>query len=193
MIVDKQVSLAIIFTKMKFYVIKLTHDGVTNKFFFVHISHKVTLKRLSPKEREKKGEKNKSDNESLFVSRKSLKRVLLNKKELLFILPTNICFVVNIPLTNLPTDFEKMLEGFKDIFSKEIPHGFPPIRGIEHQIDFVLDVSLPNCLAYSKQFTQLLDKGLVRESMSPCAILVILVPKKDNTWLLHMDNTTSHD
>ncbi|RDX62029.1 Retrovirus-related Pol polyprotein from transposon 17.6, partial [Mucuna pruriens] len=33
-----------------------------------------------------------------------------------------------------------------------------------------------------KYVTQLLDKGLVRETKSPCAILVILVPKKDGTW-----------
>ncbi|RDX72593.1 hypothetical protein CR513_47897, partial [Mucuna pruriens] len=31
-----------------------------------------------------------------------------------------------------------MLEEFKDIFPKKIPRGLPPIRGIEHQIDFVL-------------------------------------------------------
>ncbi|RDX72213.1 hypothetical protein CR513_48330, partial [Mucuna pruriens] len=63
---------------------KVTHYGVTNKFFFVHMGHKLTY---------------------------------------------------------LPTDLEKMLKGFKEIFSKEIPHGFPTIIGIE-QIDFIPKASM---------------------------------------------------
>jgi len=68
----------------------------------------------------------------------------------------------------------------------------PPIRGIEHQIDFVLGVSIPNRSAYrsnleetrelQRQVEELMSKGYIRESMSPCAVLVLLIPKKDKTW-----------
>ncbi|RDY06469.1 hypothetical protein CR513_09551, partial [Mucuna pruriens] len=37
-----------------------------------------------------------------------------------------------------------MLESFQDVFFNDIPWGLPPIRGIEHQIDFTMGVTLPN-------------------------------------------------
>jgi len=61
------------------------------------------------------------------------------------------------------------LQKFKDIFPKEISHGLPPSRGIEHQIDLLPGASLPNKLAYKsnpqeikeikKQVQDLMQKG----------------------------------
>ncbi|XP_066374986.1 uncharacterized protein [Miscanthus floridulus] len=80
---------------------------------------------------------------------------------------------------------------YEDIFLKETPAGLPPIRGIEHQIDLIPGAALPNHPPYrtnpeetkeiQRQVQELLDKGFVRESLSPCAVPVILVPKKDGS------------
>ncbi|RDX95063.1 hypothetical protein CR513_22454, partial [Mucuna pruriens] len=87
---------------------------------------------------------------------------------------------------------------FIDVFPNEVPHGLLPLRGIEHQIDLVPSCPIPNRPAYrtnpeetkeiQKQVNELLEKGFVRESLSPCSIPVILVPKKDGTWRMCVDN-----
>ncbi|RDX82937.1 hypothetical protein CR513_36216, partial [Mucuna pruriens] len=48
-----------------------------------------------------------------------------------------MCYVVNTYLANLPIEFEKILEGSKDIFSKEVPHGL-----LGHQIYFTPKVPM---------------------------------------------------
>jgi hypothetical protein len=52
--------------------------------------------------------------------------------------------------------------------------------------------SLPNKAAYrcnpeeskelERQVSELIERGYVRESLSPCAVPALLVPKKDGTW-----------
>ncbi|KAL5161410.1 hypothetical protein HKD37_07G018690 [Glycine soja] len=42
-------------------------------------------------------------------------------------------------------------EEFKDVFPKEIPHGLPPSRSIEHQVDLLLEASLPNKPTYNSK------------------------------------------
>jgi hypothetical protein len=74
----------------------------------------------------------------------------------------------------------------------ELPHSLPPIRSIIHHIDLILGASLPKKEAYrltpreneevKNQVQVLLDKGLVREILSPCAVLIVLSPKKYGGW-----------
>ena len=113
---------------------------------------------------------------------------------------TSVCYAIickevlfsfeDMPFS-LPPAVANILQEYADVFPKEMPPGLPPIRGIEHQIDLIPGASLPNRAAYrtnpeetkeiERQIQELLDKGYVRESLSPCAVPILLVPKKDGS------------
>jgi hypothetical protein len=81
------------------------------------------------------------------------------------------------------------MEEFVDIIVDELPHLLPPIRSVSHHIDLIPGASFPNKVAYrltpqeneevKRQVQELLDKGLVRESLSPCVVPTVLSLKKD--------------
>ncbi|GJY61341.1 putative reverse transcriptase domain, zinc finger, CCHC-type, aspartic peptidase domain protein [Tanacetum coccineum] len=97
-----------------------------------------------------------------------------------------------------PLSMVPLLNEFKDVFPEEIPAGLPVIREIQHCIDFLPGASIPNKPAYwmnpkefaelHRQVTELLEKGLIRESMSPCAVPALLVPKPGGTFRMCIDS-----
>ena len=99
--------------------------------------------------------------------------------------------------SSMPLSITNFFQEYEDIFPAQIPPGLPPIRGIEHQIDLIARAILPNRAAYrtnpeetkkiQRQFQDLLERGYVRESLSPCVVPILLVPKKDGTWRMCVD------
>ena len=133
-----------------------------------------------------------------FYARASeVKKALFLNKPTIVLLYKEALFNTNQHDTSLPSSIVSLLQEFEDVFPEEIPNGLPPIRGIEHQIDFVPGATIPNRPAYrsnpeetkelQKQVGELMEKGYVRDSLSPCAVPVILVPKKDGTWRMCVD------
>jgi len=93
---------------------------------------------------------------------------------------------------------QAFIEEFKDVFSQDLPPGLPPKWGIEHQIDLIPGDPLTNKPAYrcnptktkelQRQVQELIDRGYVRESISPCSVPALLVPKKDGSWRMCTDS-----
>ena len=113
----------------------------------------------------------------------------LQEEEVSFVIvgkPSTV--ITNTRIDQLPAEIQKLLEEYVDIVVDDLLDGLPPVRSINHHIDLILGASLPNKAAYrmtlaenaeiSGPVQELLNKGLVRESLSPCVVRTMLSPKK---------------
>jgi len=83
-----------------------------------------------------------------------------------------------IPFTIVP-----ILKEFVDVFSEELSDSLPPMRDIQHAIDFVPGSTLPNLphnrmnpiehAELKRQIDELLSKRFIKESLSPCATGIV--------------------
>ena len=167
-------------------------------------------KKKSENQREAEKNEREKENQSSALERKSerkqknfyakvseIKRAMFSNQLMIVLLYKEALLNTNELDLALPISIVSLLQEYEDVFPEETPHGLPPIRGIEHQIDFIPGASIPNRPAYrsnpeetkelQRQVGELLEKGYVRESMSPCAVPVLLVPKKDGTWRMCVD------
>jgi hypothetical protein len=80
----------------------------------------------------------------------------------------------------------------------DFPNSLLPISSINHHIDLIPREILSNKETYQltpqeneevkKQVQDLLDKGLVREILSPCTVPTVLSPNKDGGWRMCTDS-----
>jgi hypothetical protein len=138
-------------------------------------------------------------NTILLMSEKELLKEVKKKEDTQFIVVRKPKIVLNsMRIDDLPEEIQKLLEEFANIVVDELPFSFPPIRSISHHIDLIPGASLPNQATYrlmsqeneevKRQVQDLMDKGLIRESLIPCDVPIVLSPKKDGGWRMCTDS-----
>jgi len=163
---------------------------------FVCLNMKVKLLPSQPKNNvtEKKLVATKQTKISL-VSAKDIDREMTKGKPIIILTAQE---VPKKSVSLIPCEVAPVINEFTDVFPEHLPHQLPPMRDIQHAIDLVPGASLPNLPHYrmnptehvelKKQVDELLEKGFIKESMSPCAVSALLTPKKDGTWRMCVDS-----
>ncbi|XP_074318824.1 uncharacterized protein LOC141655653 [Silene latifolia] len=173
----------------------VVHHGRSNSYTLLVKGKKITLKPMSPEAIRKTHMKApKTPNLTLMASEREVEEVIQEGGQVYLMVAQN----TTEPAQEHQGEIKDLLNEFVDVFPADLPPGLPPIRGIEHQIDLIPGASLPNRAAYrcnpeetkelQRQIDELLDRGYIRESLSPCAVPVLLVPKKEGTWRMCVDS-----
>ena len=87
-------------------------------------------------------------------------------------------------IEEVPAEVVELLKEFPDIVSDNVPDGLPPVRKISHQMDLIPGASLPNKATHrmtpaeseelNREVNELLQRGLIQESLCPCIVPEIL-------------------
>lgn len=167
------------------------YDGYKNTYSFVKDGVKIRLAPLPPGEFDE-GEKESKPLVSL-VAKEQFKVKVEEAQAMTF-----VQLLESNEESNVPQEIEHLLAEFPDVVPADIPSGLPPMQDIQHAIDFIPGAAIPNKPAYrmsptehaevQRQVEELLKKGLIRESISPCAVPALLEPKKDGSWRMCIDS-----
>lgn len=166
---------------------KTKHDGFKNTYSFIKDGIHITLAPLDTRHVTK---------DDLLITRSEVAGLTrLNPPDLLFALVIQETNKVEL---TIPVVVQPLITEFQEVFPDDIPPGLPMMREIQHCIDFIPGSVIPNKPTYRmnpteyaelhRQVSELLEKGLIRESMSPCAVPALLVPKKGGAFRMCIDS-----
>jgi hypothetical protein len=172
----------------------VVHDGRMNTYTLEKNGRTHML--LPIKDKEVKPE---VSNIVLLMSGKELLTEVKKKEDpQFFVVRKPRIVLTSTRVDDLPEEVQELLEEFADIVVDELPRSLPPMRSVSHHIDVIPGASFSNKATYKltpqendevkRQVQELLDKGLVRESLSSCAVPTVLSPKKYGGWKMCTDS-----
>jgi hypothetical protein len=81
---------------------------------------------------------------SFYAKASDVKSAFYTNQPIFVLLYKEGCFNTNELDESLHGVVLSLLQEYEDVFPNDVPSGLPPLRGIEHQIDFVPSASIPN-------------------------------------------------
>ena len=81
---------------------------------------------------------------SFYAKASEVKSTFYTNQLIFVLLYKETCFNTNELDKSLPSVIASLLQEYEDVFPNDVPSRLPPIRGIEHQIDFVPSATIPN-------------------------------------------------
>ncbi|GKA88826.1 gag-pol polyprotein [Tanacetum coccineum] len=139
---------------------RVMHDGYKNTYFFNHNDRRIVLTPMSPTSTPTK-------HQPLSTLLKAEQHEYYSIKDFILL---GLDESEPKPPASLHPRIQPLLQSYNHVFPAEIPSGLPPLRTIQHKIDLIP------------------GSGLIRESLSPCAVPTLLVPKKNGEWRMCTDS-----
>ena len=166
----------------------VSHDGRENTYEFKQDGqwYKLTPMLENTMIVEENKDVNNGSSRIMLCSSKEVFKEQKRADSCLVVIPKRVQQMVK--LNSAPLKILPLLNEFKEIMVDDLPIGLSPLRSISHQIDLMPGSSFPNEAPHritpihnekvNKHAQELLDRGFIRESLSPCVVRAVLTPKK---------------
>ncbi|GKA42378.1 transposon ty3-I gag-pol polyprotein [Tanacetum coccineum] len=170
-----------------------THQGKSNMYLFKWSGKTIAMLPLgvvSPKK--------KLESKTLVTLVASPKEFQAERKETGVSYALVVKGVEDVMENAITIVVKPLLAEFGKTVGDDTPDTLLPLRNIQHQVDLVPGAGLPNIPHYRmshkeseilrEKIEELLKKGHIQESISPCAVPALFTPKKDGSWRMCVDS-----